>query len=226
LIPANAAVLTQNDIPQVSGREYYQVDEYYTTATPYDYILLDSAISYFTTFADILPFAEPALVNGSFGVLAEGQGALLLERGFHGPPALFDPDNQTLNGASLSAFDPSDAVGNEIIGSAASFSLWYGPFATLYPGNYTVTYQLASTVAGNASTQLLTIDATANQGATTLATENLFASNFTAANAPTEFALHFDLSEIMTNVEFRGMSPTGAATLTMLDVELTQNSAS
>jgi uncharacterized membrane protein len=224
LIPANAAVLTQNDIPQVSGREYYQVDAYYTTATPYNYILMDSSESYFTNQATILPFAEPAVANGSFGVVAEGQGALLLERGYNASPELFQPDNQSFNGQTLSALTASDIEGTRIVGSVSSYSLWFGPYTTLYPGNYTVEYYLQSSKAVDAPVQLLTIDVTANSGALTLATQNLYESNFTAPNSTTEFVLHFHLTQIMTNVEFRGMSPTGAATMTMEAVGLNQTS--
>lgn len=222
LIPPNAAVLTQNDIPQVSGREYYQVDQYYTGATPYDYILMDSAENYFTTQSAILTFVQPALANGSFGIIAEGQGALLLGRGYTGSPELFEPTNQTYNAYMLTAFSSSTVENGRIVGSAHAYSVWYGPFATLYPGNYTTTFFLSSSRTGNSSAQLVTIDVTATQGSVTLATEPLYASNFTAVNTTQAFVLHFHLANVTTGIELRGMYPTGEATISLTAVTLNQ----
>ncbi|MCI4354726.1 MAG: hypothetical protein L3K06_05110, partial [Thermoplasmata archaeon] len=170
-------------------------------------------------------FAQPALTNHSFGVVAEGHGALLLERGYNASPTLFDPTVQAFDARTLSALTASDVMGSRIVGAERSYSLWYGPFTTLYPGNYTAAFTLESSAAGNNSTSLLRIDVTANKGATTLASQNLFVSNFSASNTPTVFVLSFHLSNILTNVELRGMGPTGAATIALDAILLTQTSA-
>jgi uncharacterized membrane protein len=225
LIPPNGAVLTQNDIPQVSGREYYQVDQYYTSATPYDYILMDSAESYFTSQSSILPFVEPALANGSFGVLAEGMGALLLERGYHGSPVLFVPLQGHYDATSLSALDPTDVQGTHVVGTGPSFSLWYGPFIQLYPGNYSVDFALQTNRSGPPAVPELTIDVTSDKGSVTLSTQTLYSTNFTQ-NATTQiFELTFHVASIAANVEFRGMSPTGQANLQLDGIWVNQTSA-
>jgi len=221
LVPANASVLTQNNIPQLSGREHVQTPTVYQPSIPYDAIVMDSSLTYFSTTTDILPFVNAAFSNSSFGVVAEGFGALYLQRGYAGPPRLFAPLNEDLPGDALIPFD-SIANGTELTGSGPGYSLWYGPYLTLFPGTYTCRFTMASNTTDPALGAALTIDATANDGATTLASETVFPANFTSANGPTSFQLSFNLTAVTTNVELRGMFPSGVAAISLIRIALLQ----
>lgn len=222
LIPANAGVLTQNDIPQVSGREYYVVDEFYSSSIPYNYILMDGNLDYFTSASTILPFVQSAFSNQTFGVLAEGLGALLLQRNFTGAPELYNPLVSSFDSTNLTAYGSAQVVGSSISGSGPAFSIWYGPFITLYPGNYSVTFALSSNVSGPAIGQLVTLDAVYGSAGIVLSTMNVYGSNFTASGKEQLFEIDFHLSTVETDLQFRGMYSTGAATLTLYGVTLSQ----
>jgi uncharacterized membrane protein len=210
LVPGDASVLTQNNIPQLSGRDHVQIASDYLPSIPYDAIVMDADVNYFSSPSTILPFVDEALVNGSFGVVAEGYGALYLQRGYSGAPELYHPLNEDFPGTSLTPF-LAVPNGTELTGSGPGYSLWYGPFLTLYPGNYSCQFTLTSNTTLPSLGMALTIDVTAANGAALLATESVYPANFTAANQATVFELNFHLSQVATQVELRGMYPTGVA---------------
>lgn len=223
LIPASASVLSQNGIPQVSGREYDNIDTLYNSSIPYDYILADTNITLFTSFATIAPFVSQALANGTFGVVAEGYGAILLERGYAGPPKLFAPYAADLNGDSLTAYSGTRVAGTSLVRDTSGYSMWYGPYATLFPGNYSATFQLEvnSTTSPNAS--VVTLEVSENDGAIDLRYLSLVESNFTNAGEPSQFVLSFSVTNLALNVEFRGMAPGGHCLITLDGVLVSQS---
>jgi uncharacterized membrane protein len=223
LVPENASVLTQNNIPQLSGREHVQTAPLYQASIPYDAIVMDSSLTYFSSVTSMLPFVDGAFENGTFGVVAEGQGALYLQQGFLGPPELFAPVDDNFSGSELTPFAAA-VNGSELVGSGPSYSLWYGPYLTLFPGTYTCTFLVESNTTLASLGVALTLDVTSNDGADTLASESVYPANFTAAGHPTEFQLSFNASEVTTDVELRGMYPTGVATITLVDIALVQTS--
>lgn len=221
LVPPTASVLTQNNIPQLSGRMHVQIASDYFPSIPYDAIVMDSEVNYFSTPSTILPFVQAALANGTFGIVAEGQGALYLQAGYVGAPELYQPLNESFLGTALTPL-LSHPNGTALVGSGPGFSLWYGPFLTLYPGNYTARFHLASNTTVSSTKSAVTIDVTANKGATILATQTLFPQNFSAPFAEATFALHFVVANALTFVELRGMFPSGVATITLDGIDLAQ----
>ena len=221
LIPPSAGVLTQNDIPQVSGREYYVVDQFYSPEVPYNFLLMDSAFNYFSPLSAILPYATSDFDSGKFGIAAEGMGALLLEAGFNGTPQLYVPTDLSLTAAELT-IDSAKDVNNTIVGDQPGLAMWYGPYDTLYPGNYSASFTLAINTTVASSEPVLTLQVTANQGAIFLDAEPVFPQNFSSSGAPTTFTLTFHVDSILTNVEFRGWAPTGSATLTLDQISVSQ----
>ena len=223
LVPANASVLTQNNIPQLSGREHVQIASAYLPSVPYDAIVMDANVNYFSTPGQILPFVDAAFENGTFGVVAEGQGALYLQRGYAGPPQLFEPLNESLSPLSLTPF-LAHVNGSALTGSGPGYSLWYGPFLDLYPGHYSCAFTLASNTSDPALGSAVTIDVTSDDGAHELARQTVFPGNFTAPNAPRSFVLDFNVTDVALSVEFRGMFPTGVATISLLGIAVVQSS--
>jgi uncharacterized membrane protein len=226
LIPANGSVLTQNGIPQVSGREHVQIDIGYIPTEPYDYLLMDTNVTFFSPVATIEPFVSAALENRSFGVLSEGYGALLLQRGYSGSPRLYVPFSTGLDSTELSAYAGTTVEGTSLVRNSSGYSMWYGPYLTLFPGHYTAVYELEinSTVPSNES--VLTIDASSNAGSTIYASQTLTGSDFPRPFSLQYFTLNFQLTDISTSIELRGMSPTGVATITLRGIALTQTSYS
>ena len=119
LIPASASVLTQNNIPQLSSREYVETPVTYNPAISYQYILLDTSLTYFAETSTLVPYVEAGLTNHTFGIVAEGDGALLLERGYTGRILLFEPTEYDFTGSQLVPYSAT-VVGSTIVGGAAA----------------------------------------------------------------------------------------------------------
>lgn len=221
LIPSNASVLTQNNIPQLTGREYYQITDVYTSKIPYNYILLDTALTYFSNINQIESIAYNSIENHTFGVMAEGMGALLLKRGYNSTPLLYYPHSYVYNGKSLDVFS-GNVVGTEIINDQRSYAMWYGPYITLFPGTYKCLFTLKSNLTLPKNSSALLIDVASGGGSVVYASNELYLGNFTAPNVFTTFTLTFTINKVIQTMEFRGMFPTGIATITLNNVTVTQ----
>lgn len=224
LIPPDGSVLTQNNIPQLSGREYYQPAELYSHSIPYDYILMDTSVVYFSDVAALEPFVVSALQNHSFGILAEGQGALLLERGYFGQPKLFRPMTVTYLAKDLILGPKSVVDGANVIDNASEFTMWYGPYVALYPGNYSVSFNLETNSTQPAGVKVLDIDVAYGPNGSVVSERDLWTNSFNQADTIQSFSLNVSFSNYVTDVEFRGMSPSGAVSLTFTGVTVTQTS--
>lgn len=221
LIPASASVLSQNDIPEVTGREYYQEDASYDSKLQYDYLLMDSSFDYFSPISVILPIANADLQTDAYGVVAEGQGALLLSKGYSGLPELFQPSDLNYSGSEMTLFSGT-VVGSTLVNNASSYCFWYGPYVTLYPGQYRVEYVLESNLTTPATAPSLGIDVVSGANAEVLDSQLVTLGNFSGPGVPTIFTETFNLTTIVSDVQFRGMGPTGVSTLTLLGVYLQQ----
>ncbi len=222
LIPPGASVMTQNNIPQLSGREFVEVPpNVYLKTLPYDYILMDYLLNYFSDPAVMYPFVSQALQNHTFGVVAEGHGALLLERGYSGPIELFQPFSNRYDSGSLRIYT-GQAVGSSIVDSLAGPYMWYGPYATLYPGSYLTTFHLKVNTTKPANAAAITLDVFSGSHGGVLASAVLRLGNFSSPATFQAFNLTFSSSDLVQGVEFRGLSPTGVATVTLLGIDLLQ----
>ncbi len=159
LVPADAAVLTQNNLyPLLSSRlnvHFVPVGVGFPPGTSFnatmdawvstsDYILIDPQSS-FVEAALLLTWPN---VTARFSLLAAADGALLLSKTAHSL-SYFDPLERSYNyldvvpqSASI-VRDTSAANGYALVhvnGTASHF--WYGPFLLLPPGSYTATYRL------------------------------------------------------------------------------------
>jgi hypothetical protein len=232
LIPRDASVLTENDLPQVSGRPGFFIA---SPAPPsplppppssgqYDYILGDSTIEYFASFQDILPFVNSALADQSFGILAMGQGTILLQRGYRGPPVIFELLSDSWGPNRLALFSGRNA-GDALVhvpGDGNSFSFWYGPGIVLPPGEYRANFflQVYDTVPGN--TSIITIQATSEGGSHVWASRLLTLGAFAAPKQWQNFTLSFSVSVFTQGFELRGMFVTNSTTIALKNVTLIQ----
>ena len=220
LIPSNASVLTQNNIPQLSSREYVETPVTFNPSIPYQFILLDTSLTYFAETSSLSPYIESALSSHAFGILAEGEGALLLERGYAGRVVLFQPTVYSYTGSQLVPY-AATVVGTTIVGGAAAGWMWYGPYVQLLPGNYTVNFTLSSNRTAPVGSSTITLDVESSGVPGSYAAQTIHLGNFTDPEVPMQFELRFTLPTITSDVEFRGVSPTGVATLTLWGITVT-----
>ncbi len=157
LIPPGAGVLTTLYLfPQVSDRVHAYVlpiASYFagnlTFVEALDRYVNESAYLLYDVTSD--PYSAGLfqyLANFTgFGVVAEADGIVLLERGYSGPPALWSPDMLLLPGGQL-AVAPAVARGLggnpdvlQYSGTASGPTrIWAGPGVSLSPGSYRVTF--------------------------------------------------------------------------------------
>lgn len=226
LIPENGSVLTQNSIPQLSGREYIQVPappSVFVNSIPYNYILIDTDITPAQYLGEVFQIAQSSLANHTFGVLAEGIGALLLKRGYTAKPVLFVPTVETFTAENLWVFSNSIKTGYQIHGEESGLAMWYGPYVTLSPGKYQVTFNLSSSNVSNINTSALTLDVVSNS--TTFASMKIFRNMFLVNGTVETFILDFTLSSYTYLVQFRGMYYNSSSNLTLYSIVLRQMSA-
>jgi uncharacterized membrane protein len=223
LIPPSGSVLTQNNIPQLSSRMYFQIASLMVPGVPFDYVLMDSELNYFTSSDTpvLTSVMNSGLSSGEFGILAEGQGVLLLERGYSGGPLLYLPANMSFDSSNLD-LSGGYAVGSYVQNTKSGNSMWFGPYVTLFPGTYTARFTLEVNSTVPASERILTLEATYNSGASLLNYTYLTPANFTAPQTWTSFDLNFTLNQIMSGIELKGVSPAGGITITLASIQLLQ----
>lgn len=224
LIPPEASVLTQDNIPQLSSREYWQPADLYSPSIPFDYILMDTSLTYFAGLSSLIPFVSSGINNGTFGILAEGEGAILLERGYTGLPVLAVPLNVSYDSATLSLGPNSTSDGSSIVAGQPAYDMWFGPYASLYPGSYVATFELKSNTTQPAGAVAIYLDVVSGSAPVVYDRIPVYLGNFSSAGQPMTFSIPFHLSLFTEGVQFRGMFPTGAAQLTLLGVSLLQTS--
>jgi uncharacterized membrane protein len=103
-----------------------------------------------------------------------------------------------------------------IVSNVSSGTLWYGPYATLYPGHYNVTFL----VRGEATGGELALQATSDYGKYYLATSTVAGSSLSPSSW-TPVTLSFDVNSTQQFVEFRGfaMGWNGSVELANVTVE-------
>jgi len=240
LIPKNASVLAQNNIfPHVCNRL-----EAYVWLPPEkrpEYIIVDIKnrefqlhIWYpFHTGMQEQVFSrtfQELWQTGEYGLLASADGVLLLKRGYRGRLAIYSPITITLdhddlfilNGYKIS--DPTSKSKTVLIHSPQNQkgTFWYGPYATLPPGNYTAKFYIKIT---EPTTDLvLTLDITTQTGAKILARKQVYGWELKPKTWQ-EITINFTLNDLELDVEFRGICQTSNTTILLDCIKITQTSS-
>jgi uncharacterized membrane protein len=229
LIPADASVLTQNNIPQLSGRSdvawaFPGIDSV-GNVSRFQFILGANSVNAFSEFwfAYLDPYIGVAYSSGEFGTVAFGDGVILLERGYVGPPQLFARLWIPATQFELSAGQFTDGVATYSGSPAGDF--WYGPYTILPPGHYSATFVL-NVSATMPKTDPIIILAVSEydpvNGTTTFYNSTLIdLGNFSSSNTWENFTLLFTAPTFLSRLEFPGYEPTGAAALRFMGVLVT-----
>ena len=143
LVPTNATVLSQFNMPQFSDRYYFTYPGQYDPSYPIDYAINDPENSYwFTTPVrdtgpdfynfNMFELSNTFLENSSYGIYGQSMGALLFKLNYTGPPIYYKPLNFNLT------FQNSESGSTKII--------------LLYPGTFDI--RLASDINSNVTLYL------------------------------------------------------------------------
>jgi hypothetical protein len=227
LIPANASVLTENDIfPHVSNRAEAYMYMPNSTDASVDYILVDQTSQWYmwqqpSIFGERSPpgmYAQEVLENGTFGILASAKNILLLEKGYTGKPILFEPyvasfnyENLTLNSGSVREDQTSTSkhVFSNRFGDAKGM-FWHGPYVALPFGLYKVTFVMKVDNASqlNQSDRAFAVDVSNASGTVWLARKYVYGMNLRPNEGWFNVTMVFGLTAPAADVEFRGYAVT------------------
>jgi uncharacterized membrane protein len=225
LIPSNASVLTQNNLfPQVSGRAdaYLYIPSSQTTI---EYVLADSTASTYTegisATQTMKQFLPQLMSTGQYGVVVNDDGVILLKANYSGPVLLagetnYTYDYQTLDLRSGSKqADSTSASGVVLVHSPSDQSgatFWFGPYASLPPGQYNVTFVMKTT-AQTSGSLYLEVDTFLNStSAPILGQRVINSSSFVNPGSWTSFNLAFNYTSLESAnglLEFRGVDAVG-----------------
>lgn len=205
LIPKNASVLTQRVYTPGINSPYVFTPDNFNSDFTYSYILANVNMGQFwpgSGYDSMYPIVREALSSGTYGVLAEAAGMILLEKGYRGPPFMFSPNNATFPGTSFSPQPPAFAANDSVyFKDNNASSLWSGPYTTLVPGTYKVTYLLETT--NNSTENNLTLVVTNDSGSYSLFSYYLKGSNFTSVNTLSGITFTMTVNNIESLVEFK-----------------------
>lgn len=114
-----------------------------------------------------------------------------------GPSGVIVPASGTSCGSIVESQPPSNLSGNNL-------TIWYGPYSTLIPGNYTVTVSLEGELSapGPDNTPILVM--TANAQGTSYWYYAIISANQLASTHWTNFTYHFQLTQPHPQAEWRG----------------------
>jgi len=251
LIPENASVLTTNNLfPHVSNRFNawvlpYTYDEpyphYYTgisdiwkeyaikilNETNPDFVLLDLRIGETKSMKLII---SELLAKRSYGVYAYADDILLLKRNYEDAPKIFVPLDAKFNYKKLILYDGSivreiTSVSGKVLAHTtrdiANVTFWGGPNHIMPPGQYEVTFRLK--LSGNAqNVSVVTLDVATDRGTRILNSTVLHVSDFKELETWEEFTLAFQIMELPTNIEFRGLQMSNRVDLYLDYIEVVQ----
>lgn len=156
LVPTNSSVIAQNhlyphfwdykfaephSIPGVYA-QYMMADTGTLGTVPLDYF--QPTVPPFPSMGQML--LENLTLN-RYGILAEAQGYLLLERNYSGLPVIYQPVDQLIQPCSLAVLPDSGMTCRngslvQTIENPSQTTLWYGPYYLLPPGTYQATFNL------------------------------------------------------------------------------------
>lgn len=101
LIPQNASVLGDFNMPQLADRYYFTYPGQYNPAYPIDYAINNPRSQFFTVSVDntypdfynynMLQLSNMFLENSSYGIYAQSQGAILFKHDYSGKPVFYIP---------------------------------------------------------------------------------------------------------------------------------------
>jgi hypothetical protein len=207
LVPESGSVLTQNNIPQLSGRYQATTFDVAPEGLQPDFVLADSNVNYYSDFNVALPWLEGFLRGGDYGILGQGQGAILLEKGYSGSAILFTAYNLTLNATQFNVFPGSNLSGGIIVHNGSSGPaqyVWYGPYALLPPGSYDASFSIRVLGAAQSNVTAITLDVVSNS--TVFASANVPLSTFEISGGWVQLNLSFHLANYTPLMEFRGIN--------------------
>jgi len=195
----------------------------YLQSIEYDYI-------FYTYFwdkneADLL---YNSFIKGkeTYGLSVKGPGIELYERGYHGSPQKISVKlsyKELTTADSIIVDDPSSESGKVIMlkpSLEAGRYVWYGPYITLLPGNYTANFRIKVDNLPEGKVIKLEVWANPLREHAQIASYEVYGKDLSKPFMWHTFSIPFNIKERTPSVEFRGIEAAGNLTICFDYVEV------
>ncbi|MCL6090771.1 MAG: DUF2079 domain-containing protein [Candidatus Thermoplasmatota archaeon] len=244
LIPENSSrVLFQNDMPQVLPRPEtaaglliggMTVPSNFTFNLGHgmwkrilpQYAIANTVDSTYNFYMNNNPtmhqLIQQLYSSGEYGILGEASGIILLEKNYTGPPKVYVPYNAYYPASSFARESYTGYSGGNITLSniTGGKTGWFGPYTTLLPGTYNVTFYLQTT--NNSPNNSINLDISAGSGAMVLGSESVSGSHLSSNGSTSMVNISFYVGNIRSSIEFRGINVNWNGTLKFIGVKVNQ----
>ena len=244
LIPNNEQyVIFQNNMPQVllHDPDIPAVLSNFVFGFPYnltyelpngtwtnriDYVIADSnsntfyesgATPYNTTMYEVL---QRLYSTGKYGIMAEEYGFILLKHNYTGPIIYYHPISEQFAPNDLFVLNSSYRLDNIITGTNPDgHRIWWGPYAFLAPGQYSVTFYLSTTNNSVANHLKIWIG---DWPFATFREITLTGSSFPKNNTVYNITENFSIDNFYNQVQFAGLSAYWNGSLSIYGIQVKQ----
>jgi hypothetical protein len=165
--------------------------------------------------------------SGAYGLVAEAEGMTLLERSYHGPVVYYYPWSISYSATQLYNGQTEQLSGQDILSvtNLTGGAAWYGPYVSLPPGSYTVSFSLMTTnlsASNSVGLSVATGAGSLDSPFEILKSYKLVGSNFTQANRWSTFGFNVTIPGYLGLLQFAGYYAEWDGTLSIRDVQLSQ----
>jgi uncharacterized membrane protein/putative flippase GtrA len=222
-IPQDASLVTQNDLyPHVARRPDssfivtpYEFNRYEREIGPIapEYVVYDTELR--SHWVDQVLDSFGSRLGTEYQLYRYEDGFWVFKRGYEGTPTAVTADRSITWVTDQRRFDPgafATATGTQARGTIVSRGgatdqrIWYGPYAVLAPGTYTVTFEVYAT--GTGDQPAATVDVAVGESHRVVASRQV-----DSQPGMQEVTLQFTLDRPTAKVEFRGAHATDGGTV-------------
>ncbi len=230
LIPLNASVFIQNDLPQLMNRQQVYMPGYYQNQTvdyaviiPFGFSPISSVYGGYSQY-----WANHFGDNSSYGIYESIQGAIVFKLGYHGKPVYLVPFTRTIT-PGVSGFGPANTAtvinGTVFVQNITQGeTIWYDGYTNFYPGTFEINYSMATSSLSNGNLVQLYAMINTGQSITVFGQLNVTGNDFKSTG---HFQIFTDIIYITNytegvGIQFQASSPFWNGSLTLKSINIRQ----
>lgn len=190
---------------------------------PVDYAIADAnSADFYLQNNSMYKIVQDMYFSGRYGIVSEGYGLLLMERGYAGSIKDYVPESVTIPGDAFVNNATSLSTVNVLSGITSSGNVftYSGTFSYMFPGNYNLTLYLNPPGEINSSTG--SIHLAVYSGNTTIASYRLNLTGGGSNPSPGKFELSLDVNQICGNLWFSIGMPNAGTSLNIVKLTVVQ----
>ena len=226
LIPMNASVFIQNELPQLMNRAEVYMPGYYNNETvdyaviiPFGFSPTSDAYGGYSSY-----WASQFQSNSSYGIYEEINGAIIYKLDYSNPPIYYVPVNLVILPGENGLNGNGSIVNNTLIISnfkdVYGNTMWGGGYSSLSPGEYNFTFQVMTE--NTSYKNVYYQDVRASDVAINFTSVEINGSDFRYAGQWQNFTINLTLKQYYTGIEFPAFFENWNGTIEFRGVKINQ----